>query len=120
MNTGASSLVWTGPHPDWLTSHPPSEQAGTLTKRGSSGASPGKPGSSWIMHRFGLQFSRCLLHQSDVQHAMHVRHVTLAALIAAVFDSAPAQQLPEDCSAAGAPTEPLQVSVGGVKFTPKA
>ena len=47
-------------------------------------------------------------------------HFTIAALIATASAPALAQKLPDDCSAAAVPTEPLEVSVGGVKFAPKA
>ena len=43
-----------------------------------------------------------------------------AAVLAALSSSGLAQPLPADCSKAAAPKQPLEVSVGGVKFTPKS
>ena len=44
----------------------------------------------------------------------------MAAIVAAMPFSGFAQQLPADCSKAAAPKQPLEVSVIGVKFTPKS
>ena len=51
---------------------------------------------------------------------MPVRSVVVAAILAALPFSGFAQQLPADCSKAAAPKQPLEVSVIGVKFTPKS
>ena len=51
---------------------------------------------------------------------MLTRQCIVAAILALLPGAGIAQKLPDDCSAAAAPTQPVEVSVGGVKFTPKA
>jgi len=51
---------------------------------------------------------------------MPLRFLSMVALAAFLPCAGIAQSLPADCSAAAAPKGPLSVSVGGVKFTPKA
>jgi len=51
---------------------------------------------------------------------MLLRFLSMVALTVLLPCAGFAQSLPADCSAAAAPKEPLSVSVGGVKFTPKA
>jgi hypothetical protein len=43
-----------------------------------------------------------------------------AAFLAASTEFGMAQQLPADCSTAAAPTQPLEVSINGTRFTPKS
>ena len=51
---------------------------------------------------------------------MLTRQCIVAAILALLPGAGIAQKLPDDCSAAAAPKQPVEVSVGGVKFTPKA
>ena len=51
---------------------------------------------------------------------MLTRSYIIAALLAILPGAGIAQKLPADCSKAAAPKQPLEVSVGGVKFTPKS
>lgn len=51
---------------------------------------------------------------------MLTRQCIVAAILVLLPGAGIAQKLPDDCSAAAAPTQPVEVSVGGVKFTPKA
>jgi hypothetical protein len=52
--------------------------------------------------------------------AAKLRLVAIAALAAALPCPALAQALPADCSAAAVPAQPVALSIGGVKFTPKS
>ena len=51
---------------------------------------------------------------------MLTRLFTVAAFLSILSGAGIAQKLPDDCSKAAAPKQPLEVSVGGVKFTPKS
>jgi len=52
--------------------------------------------------------------------ATHLHFLLTAALVAILPSTGLAQTLPADCSAATAPTQPVAISVGGVKFTPRS
>lgn len=52
--------------------------------------------------------------------AKHLRFAILAALAAIFPGPGFSQTLPADCSAAAVPAQPVAVSIGGTKFTPKA
>jgi len=50
---------------------------------------------------------------------MLMRRLMVAAVLSVLPAAGIAQKLPDDCSKATVPTQPVEISIGGVKFTPK-